>query len=188
LVVLDNANAIDDEDYESYINLEIFLPDATTVEAIVTTRRSGTAEMTTLAAVEVEEMEATEKEEAIHRTDSWPQRPTVSGMMLCVFVLLIDTHRGSHWIETIELAVTLQHSNFGQWPVHEILNYQSLASTVFFPLKETQNMSSISYWCDHKRHVSCPPSGWKPHTTTTRQTTRTPAGRHSLLRISVVEH
>jgi hypothetical protein len=38
----------------------------------------------------------------------------------------------------MELAVILQYSNSGRWPVHEILDYQSLASTVFFPLEKAE--------------------------------------------------
>jgi hypothetical protein len=52
-VVLDSADAIDDNsgagDDESYLNLRFFLPDAPTVDVIITTRHAGVAEMTTLA-------------------------------------------------------------------------------------------------------------------------------------------
>jgi len=56
LVVFDSADALDDGGDESYLNLEFFLPDAPTVDVIATTRHVRAAEMTTLAAVEVEEM------------------------------------------------------------------------------------------------------------------------------------
>ena len=67
LLVLDSADAIDDRDNESYINLELFLPDAPTVDVIITTRHAGAAEMTTLAAVEVGEMEITEAAELFRK-------------------------------------------------------------------------------------------------------------------------
>ena len=59
LVVFDSADALDDGD-ESYINLELFLPDAPIVDIIITTRHARAAEMTTLMSVEVGEMEAME--------------------------------------------------------------------------------------------------------------------------------
>ena len=67
LVVLDSADALDDDDDESYINLEFFLPDAPTVDVIITTRHARAAEITTLAVVEVGEMEATEAAELFRK-------------------------------------------------------------------------------------------------------------------------
>ena len=70
-MVLDSADAINDgdgdDDDESYLNLEFFLPDAPTVDVIITTRHAGAAEMTTLAAVEVGEMETTEAAELFQK-------------------------------------------------------------------------------------------------------------------------
>jgi hypothetical protein len=62
LLVLDSAEAIGDDDNgnESYIDLEFCLPDAPTVDVIITTRHAGAAEMATTAAVKVREMEPTE--------------------------------------------------------------------------------------------------------------------------------
>jgi hypothetical protein len=59
LLVLDSAAAIDDDDNESYINLEFYLPDAPTADVIITTRHVGVEEMATLAPVEVGVMEIT---------------------------------------------------------------------------------------------------------------------------------
>jgi tetratricopeptide (TPR) repeat protein len=67
LLVLDSADAIDDRDDESYINFELFLPDAPTVDVIITTRHAGAAEITTLAAVEVGDMELTEAAELFRK-------------------------------------------------------------------------------------------------------------------------
>jgi hypothetical protein len=53
LVVFDCADALDDGGDESYFNLEFLLPDAPTVDIIITTRHVRAAEMTTLVAVEV---------------------------------------------------------------------------------------------------------------------------------------
>ena len=53
LVVFDSADALDDGGDESYLNLEFLLPDALTVDVIITTRHVRAAEMTTLVAVEV---------------------------------------------------------------------------------------------------------------------------------------
>ena len=60
LVVLDSADEIDEGDGGSSINLEFFLPDAPTVDIIITTRHAQVAEITTLMAVDVGEMETTE--------------------------------------------------------------------------------------------------------------------------------
>jgi NB-ARC domain len=46
LLVLDGADAIDNGEDESYLNLENFLPDAPTVDVIITTRYARAAEMT----------------------------------------------------------------------------------------------------------------------------------------------
>src|SRR5436305_12598283 len=51
LVVFDSADALDDGDDESYLNLEFLLPGALTVDVIITTRHVRSAEMTTLVAV-----------------------------------------------------------------------------------------------------------------------------------------
>ena len=68
LLVLDSADAIDDDDdNESYIDLEFYLPDAPTVDVIITTRYTGAAEIATLAPVEVGEMETTESAELFRK-------------------------------------------------------------------------------------------------------------------------
>ena len=58
-----SADALDDGGDESYLNLEVFLPDAPTVDVIITTRHVRAAEittLTTLTTVEIEEIEITE--------------------------------------------------------------------------------------------------------------------------------
>jgi tetratricopeptide (TPR) repeat protein len=60
LVVLDSADTIDNADDTSYIDLGYFLPDAASVDNIITTRSSRAQDMSTLEAVEVGEMEADE--------------------------------------------------------------------------------------------------------------------------------
>lgn len=67
LVVLDSADAIDDGDDESYINLEFFLPDAPTADVIITTRLAWAAEMMTLGAAEVGEVETMEAAELFQK-------------------------------------------------------------------------------------------------------------------------
>ena len=68
LVVLDSADSIDDEQDESYINLEYFLPDAPGVHVIITSRSATAQGMTRLEAVEVGEMEASEAAELFQRS------------------------------------------------------------------------------------------------------------------------
>ena len=60
-------DAICDGDDELYLNLEFFLPDAPTVDVIITTRYAGAAEMMTLAAGEVGEMETIEAAELFQK-------------------------------------------------------------------------------------------------------------------------
>jgi tetratricopeptide (TPR) repeat protein len=60
LVVLDSADTIDNVDNVSYVDLEYFLPDASSVDNIITTRSSRAREICTLETVEVAEMEAEE--------------------------------------------------------------------------------------------------------------------------------
>jgi tetratricopeptide (TPR) repeat protein len=60
LVVLDSADTIDTVDDVSYVDLEYFLPDASSVDNIITTRSSRAREICTLETVEVAEMEAEE--------------------------------------------------------------------------------------------------------------------------------
>jgi hypothetical protein len=57
------ADALDDGGDESYLNLEFFLPDALTVDVIVTTRHVRAVEITMLTAVEIEETGITETTE-----------------------------------------------------------------------------------------------------------------------------
>jgi len=59
-------DALDHGD-ESYISLEVFLPDTPIVDIIITTRHARTAEMTTLMPVEMGEMEVTEAAELFQK-------------------------------------------------------------------------------------------------------------------------
>jgi hypothetical protein len=56
LVVLDGAGGIDEGDDGSFIDLGFFLPDAPTVDVIITTRNTRAAEITTLKAVEASQL------------------------------------------------------------------------------------------------------------------------------------
>ena len=79
-MVFDSADALDDSGDESYLNLKFFLPDAPTVDVIITTRHIRVAEMTTLTAVEVEEIETTEAVELFQKcTKLQSPRPDVNG-------------------------------------------------------------------------------------------------------------
>lgn len=60
LLILDGADSIENEEDESYINLQAYLPDAPSVDIILTTRSSTTKEMTELQAVKVEQLETAE--------------------------------------------------------------------------------------------------------------------------------
>jgi hypothetical protein len=53
LVVLASANAIDNGDDESYLNLEFFLPGASTVDIIITTRYARVGEIEATEVVEL---------------------------------------------------------------------------------------------------------------------------------------
>jgi hypothetical protein len=67
LVVFDSADAIDESDDASYIDLNYFLPDAPSVDIIITTRSARAREMTELEAVEVGEMEKPEAVDLFYR-------------------------------------------------------------------------------------------------------------------------
>ena len=67
LVVFDSADAIDESDDASYIDLNYFLPDAPSVDIIITTRSARAREMTELEAVEVGEMEKSEAADLFYR-------------------------------------------------------------------------------------------------------------------------
>jgi tetratricopeptide (TPR) repeat protein len=67
LVVFDSADAIDESDDTSYIDLNYFLPDAPSVDIIITTRSARAREMTELEAVEVGEMEKSEAADLFYR-------------------------------------------------------------------------------------------------------------------------
>jgi hypothetical protein len=67
LLILDGADSIDNEDDESYINLQAYLPDAPLVDIILTTRSSTATEMTELQAVKVEQLETAEAVELFCR-------------------------------------------------------------------------------------------------------------------------
>jgi len=60
LVILDSADTIDHADEASYINLNYFIPDALSVDVIVTTRSSRAQEMASLEAVQVADMKPAE--------------------------------------------------------------------------------------------------------------------------------
>jgi GTPase SAR1 family protein len=67
LVVLDSADTIDNDQDKSYIDLEHFLPDASGVHIVITSRSSSAKEMTTLDTVEVADMEPPEALELFAR-------------------------------------------------------------------------------------------------------------------------
>jgi tetratricopeptide (TPR) repeat protein len=67
LVMFDGADAIDESDDASYIDLNYFLPDAPSVDIIITTRSAQAREMTELEAVEVGEMEKSEAADLFYR-------------------------------------------------------------------------------------------------------------------------
>jgi tetratricopeptide (TPR) repeat protein len=67
LVVFDSADAIDDEEDKSYIDLRYFLPDAPSVTVIITTRSAIATEMTQLKEVNVAEMDPSEAAELFIR-------------------------------------------------------------------------------------------------------------------------
>lgn len=67
LMVFDSADAIDDEEDKSYIDLRYFLPDAPSVNVIITTRSAIVTEMTELEEVNVAEMEPSEAAELFIR-------------------------------------------------------------------------------------------------------------------------
>jgi len=67
LVVLDSADAIDNDRDKAYIDLGYFMPDAPGVHVIITSRSSTAREMTALDAVEVAEMETSEATELFLR-------------------------------------------------------------------------------------------------------------------------
>jgi tetratricopeptide (TPR) repeat protein len=67
LVVFDSADAIGDEEDKSYIDLRHFLPDAPSVNVIITTRSAIATEMTELEEVNVAEMEPSEAAELFIR-------------------------------------------------------------------------------------------------------------------------
>ena len=67
LMVLDGADAIDNDRDKSYIDLEYFIPDAPEVYIVITSRSSTAKEITTLDAVEVAEMEPPEAIELFQR-------------------------------------------------------------------------------------------------------------------------
>jgi hypothetical protein len=60
MVVLDSADAIDNSEDKSYLNLQFSRPDASAVGVTITTRYVRAAEMTTLVPVEVLKMGTTE--------------------------------------------------------------------------------------------------------------------------------
>ncbi len=60
LFVLDSADSIDNEQDESYIDLNFFVPDAPNVDVIITTRSAKAEDMTPLDAVHVAEMDREE--------------------------------------------------------------------------------------------------------------------------------
>lgn len=68
LVVLDSADAIDNEEDASYIDLRYFVPDGPKLHVVVTTRSSTAQEMTPLDPVQVGELEPSEAIELFQRT------------------------------------------------------------------------------------------------------------------------
>ena len=67
LVVFDSADAIEESDDASYIDLNYFLPDAPSVDIIITTRSARARELTELEAVEVGEMEESEAADLFYK-------------------------------------------------------------------------------------------------------------------------
>jgi hypothetical protein len=74
LVVLDSADSIDNEEDESYIDIQAYFPNAPSVDVILTTRSSTAKEMTGLKAVGVAELEVAEAVELFCRCSKL-QRP-----------------------------------------------------------------------------------------------------------------
>ncbi|KAL9607188.1 MAG: hypothetical protein Q9167_007873, partial [Letrouitia subvulpina] len=68
LVVLDSADTIDNDQDNSYINLNYFLPDAPRLHIIITSRSSTAQELTWLEAVQVGEMKTFEATELFKRS------------------------------------------------------------------------------------------------------------------------
>lgn len=68
LVVLDSADAVDNEEDASYIDLRYFVPDGPKLHVVVTTRSSTAQEMTPLDPVQVGELEPSEAIELFQRT------------------------------------------------------------------------------------------------------------------------
>ena len=60
-------DAIDNGNDESHLNLEFFLPDAPMVDVAITTRHALVVQMTTLDAIGVRKMEATEAVELFRK-------------------------------------------------------------------------------------------------------------------------
>jgi len=106
LVVFDSLDALDDNYEESYLNLGFFLPDAPTVDIIITTRHARAAEMTTLEVIEVGEMEATEAVELFQKCARLKSGPDVNSE-----VLRIVTELGK-----LALAITLAGSYVAATP------------------------------------------------------------------------
>jgi len=107
LVIFDSADTIDDADDASYIDLQYFLPDAPSVDVIITTRSSRAQEMTALEAVEVADMEPAEAVE-LFRTSAKLDR---TGSEVEEEILLIVKELGY-----LALAVTLAGSYVAATP------------------------------------------------------------------------
>ena len=107
LVIFDSADAIDNADDASYIDLEYFLPDAPSVDVIITTRSSRAQEMTALEALEAADMEPAEAVELFRSSAKLGQ----TGSEVEEEILLIVKELGY-----LALAVTLASSYVAATP------------------------------------------------------------------------
>jgi tetratricopeptide (TPR) repeat protein len=98
LVIFDSADTIDEPGDASYVDLQYFLPDAPSVDVIITTRSSQAQVMTALEAVEVADMEPAEAANLFHTSAKLGQ----TGSEVDDEVLLIVEELGY-----LALAVTL---------------------------------------------------------------------------------
>jgi hypothetical protein len=75
LFVLDSADTIDHEEDDSYIDLSYYIPDASSIDIIITTRSSEAKKMTELQSVEVAELEVEEAEKLLCRCSNLTHPP-----------------------------------------------------------------------------------------------------------------
>lgn len=107
LVILDSADTIDDDQQQSYIDLDYFNPDTPGVYIIITSRSSTAKEITTLDAVEVADMELPEAVELFQRCAKIKEK----GQDIATEVAQIVKELGH-----LALAVTLAGSYVSETP------------------------------------------------------------------------